>query len=97
MDFQALIRAATADQRLTTTDFSVYCALLSVWTDAKSENVVNISRSEIMHLAKIRSITTFHKCIKQLAQLNYVHYIPSFHPAKASKIIFVLRSFGNSK
>jgi hypothetical protein len=57
---------------------------------------VKISRIEIMKLAKIKSVTTFHKCIKQLVQTEYINYVPSYHPAKASAVVFCLVRRGSS-
>jgi hypothetical protein len=39
-----------------------------------------------MAFSKIASIATYHKCIRELDEYGYIHYQPSFHPAKGSLI-----------
>lgn len=39
-----------------------------------------------MRLAHISSIVTYHKCIKDLEMLGYIHYHPSYHPSLGSKV-----------
>jgi hypothetical protein len=39
-----------------------------------------------MTAARIKSITTYHKVIADLASLNYVKYEPSYHPGKGSQV-----------
>src|SRR5690606_19838329 len=39
-----------------------------------------------MHLSKIGSTATYHKCIKELSHWKYLLYMPSHNPFKGSKI-----------
>ncbi|WP_311948700.1 hypothetical protein [Mucilaginibacter terrae] len=53
--------------------------------DGNSQGI-QTSRRKIMQLARIRSIVTYHKCIRELTAFGYITYCPSYHPAKGSLI-----------
>lgn len=89
MYLETLLKRATSDARLSTTHIAIYCALLSAWSNNKSGNSVKVARREVMSLAKVRSVTTFHKCIKELVETRYIEYAPSFHPAAETLVSFI--------
>lgn len=39
-----------------------------------------------MHFSRIKSIATYHKCLKELMDFGYISYEPSYHPVNASSI-----------
>jgi hypothetical protein len=80
------LQRVTSDVNLTTTHIGVCTALAVTWINNGLNNSFNISRGRLMNAAKIKSKTTYHKVINDLASLNYLKYTPSFHPGKASEI-----------
>ena len=76
----------TSDANLTTSHIGLCTALISIWIKSDLSNPFNVSRKRLMTAAKIKSITTYHKVISELATLNYVKYEPSYHPGKGSLI-----------
>src|SRR5689334_14591739 len=50
---------------------------------------IQISRSQIMSQCKIASIATYHKCMRELHDLGYIIYNPSYHPILGSAITLV--------
>ncbi|TSD66374.1 hypothetical protein FFF34_002940 [Inquilinus sp. KBS0705] len=40
---------------------------------------VKVIRKDLMRLAHINSIATYHKCIKELVNYGYIAYTPSFN------------------
>jgi hypothetical protein len=76
----------TSDADLTSSHISICTALIVVWIRNGLTSPFNVSRKRLMAAAKIKSITTYHKVIADLAKLNYVIYQPSYHPAKGSLI-----------
>jgi hypothetical protein len=77
------------DQRVSATQLSIYLAMLVLYQTRGIANKVNISRKEIMLLAKINSFCTYHKAITCLKKFDYIDYIPSYHPNKKTTIIFL--------
>lgn len=74
------------DSRLNTTHVSLYISLFQCWNGNFFREVFYINREEVMHLSKIGSTATYHKCIKELSHWNYLLYMPSHNPYKGSKI-----------
>lgn len=74
------------DNRLTPFHISLYFALFHYWNIAKFRNPISISRDEMMRAAKIGSVNTYIRCIKELHAWNYIQYHPSFNPQKGSQV-----------
>lgn len=76
------------DDRLLSTHISLYIALFQVWNQNRFANPVSIIRTEIMKAAKINSLSTYTKCLRQLHDWQYIEYIPSHNPAIGSRVNF---------
>lgn len=76
------------DYRVTVAHLAVYLALCDLWQMHGKDNTVIISRRWVMHLAKIRSYTTYHKHIQDLQLWNYITYLPSYSPGKKTQVVF---------
>ena len=66
---------------------SVYLAMLQLWKEQKCYNPFQISRRKIMKLSGIKSIVTYHTCIRELKDRGMVDYRPSYHPKLGSEVI----------
>jgi len=78
-----------ADDRITPYHVSIYMALLSKWQSVECAKYFYISRRYIMKAAKVNSLATYHKCIKELVSFGYIHYGPSYNPKQGSRIEFI--------
>lgn len=74
------------DDRLNPTHVSMYLALFQMWNLNRFRNPVSINRGEVMALSKIGSLGTYHKCIRDLHNWEYLKYMPSKNPLKGSKV-----------
>ena len=74
----------SADYDLNPTHISLYMAIFQLWNQNRFQNPISISRDELMRISKIASTATYHKCIKDLTEREYVIYKPSFNPFKGS-------------
>lgn len=79
-------RSIREDNRITTSHISLYMALFERWNQNDFKNPVLIRRREIMQAAKIGGIATFHKCIRDLHELGYIRYSPSYDPAVKTSV-----------
>jgi hypothetical protein len=61
-------------------------AIFQLWNQNRFQNPISISRDELMRISKISSTATYHKCIKELQERQYVEYNPSFNPFKGSTL-----------
>jgi hypothetical protein len=82
-DFFVAIRA---EKNIMTSHISLYATLFLLWSDAGFIDPVLITRQKVMEIAKIKSIATFHKCMKDLNELRLIQYLPSRNPAVNSRV-----------
>src|ERR1700751_2356910 len=74
------------DDRLSPFHVSLYFSLFQYWNLAKFRNPISISRAETMRAAKIGSVNTYIRCMKELHNWKYFEYQPSYNPLKGSKV-----------
>ncbi len=74
------------DQKLNPTHVSLYFALFYYWNGNRFPEIFFVQREEIMQLSKIGSTSTYHKCLKDLHDWNYLEYLPSRNPFKGSQV-----------
>ena len=82
------------DKTLNASHISLYNALFQLWNNCNFQTDLSINRNDVMNLAKIGSVNTYLKCLKDLDQLGYLNYKPSHNPLKGS--IINLFSFDTS-
>jgi hypothetical protein len=61
-------------------------AIFQLWNQNRFQNPIGISRDELMRISKIASYATYHKCIRELDERNFVKYKPSYNPFKGSTL-----------
>jgi hypothetical protein len=76
---------AAQDSRLTNLHVAVFTALFLCWHLNQFQNPVQVSRQQIMRMAKVQR-TTYHKCIHDLQALGLIDYMPSYHPVLGSAV-----------
>src|SRR5699024_7334037 len=74
------------DNRLNPTHISLYMALFQLWNHNRFPDRFYVNREEVMRLAKIGAKSTYHRCVKDLNNYNYIIYSPSHNPFKGSEI-----------
>jgi hypothetical protein len=84
--YQSALSSIAKNTTLLATHVSLYAALFASWQDCGYTCPFNVNRRQLMTFAKIASIATYHKCIKELDSLGYIKYLPSYHPKKGSLI-----------
>jgi hypothetical protein len=76
----------STDERLNPTHISMYVSLFQFWNANRFQNPISISRSELMKVSKISAKATYHKCMKELNEWQYLKYKPSYNPFKGSLV-----------
>lgn len=82
----AFYARAKEDHRSTATHQSLYLALLYCYQQGGYREVITISRRELMPLARIQSVATYHKCIRELKHFGYIEYHPTYNYYKGSQV-----------
>jgi len=65
---------------------SLYMALFQFYNLNQFQNPVDITRAEVMLVAKISGLATYHKCMKDLTEFGYIRYLPSYNPSTGSQV-----------
>ncbi|MCQ6957336.1 hypothetical protein [Mucilaginibacter aquariorum] len=68
------------------THISLYLALFWSWKQNNFCEPFAVYRKELMVLAHINSIATYHKCIKDLSDMGIIGYVPSYNYYRGSLI-----------
>jgi len=74
------------DPNLNPTHISLYMALFREWNKNRFADQFSVSRSQLMKTAKIGSKSTYHRCISDLDEWDYISYHPSRNPHKGSEV-----------
>lgn len=85
------------DKRLKPHHITLYLALFRSWNMNHFRNPISIKRSEIMRIAKIGSVTTYQRTIRQLSEWGYIQYEPSFDPMQGAQVNLYSFSQGRSR
>lgn len=88
--FEGLFERIMNDSNLLTSQISLIMALYYYSHSSNFSFPFQVSRRKLMAFSKIRSISTYHRCIKSLIRLGYIDYIPSYHPLLASNFRFLI-------
>lgn len=78
--------AIKEDARIGTTHISLYMALFQFYHLNGFQNPIQITRATVMETAKISGTATYHRCMKDLVDLGYIQYLPSYNPAINSQV-----------
>jgi hypothetical protein len=81
--------AIEKDFRISSTHIAIYMALLHYRAEKNFINPVQVFRRDLAPVAKISSLSTYHKCIHELSEYGYIKYEPSFKKTQGSKIFFL--------
>jgi hypothetical protein len=77
---------AKTEAGLRPTHLSLFLALFWTWHQNGYQEYFTVYRSDLMNLGKIKSIATYHKCMKDLSVLGYIEYRPAFDYYKGSQV-----------
>jgi hypothetical protein len=82
-DFMDLVRE---DPRIGPSHISLFVAIMQSCKQQDYQIPVYIFSRDLMKQAKISALGTYHKCMKDLKELGYIRYIPSYNPVLGSLV-----------
>lgn len=74
------------DPTLNVWHLSILTAILELGYRQGERRRIKVSRSKIMQLSHVNTLPTYHKYFKQLQDLGYIKYTPSYHPGYKSEV-----------
>lgn len=93
--FSSQIKRISADKRAHISHVSLLAALLVCSLQQGNISPFQITRKAVMQLAKIASVATYHKRIRELDAYGYIRYEPSYHPRKGSLVYWWMNTTTN--
>lgn len=85
-ELTSFYEAIKEDPRIGTSHISLCMALFQLYNLNGFKNPVSINRRQVMEVAKISGVATFHKCIRHLDEFGYIRYEPSFDARVGSEV-----------
>ena len=74
------------DPKLNVWHLAILTAILGLGYRQGERRRIKVSRSKIMELSHVNTLPTYHKYFKQLQDLGYIKYTPSYHPGYKSEV-----------
>lgn len=81
-----LLTRIVSDNRLNVWHLALLNAIVQLAYKQNENYVIRVSRNRLMKLSHIGTAPTYHKYFKQLQQLGYIQYFPSYHPGYKSVV-----------
>ncbi|MDR6941352.1 hypothetical protein [Mucilaginibacter pocheonensis] len=79
------LQKASDDKRLLPSHISLFMAMFYYSPDKPGDHF-QVSRKKLMRFSRIKSVATYHKCIRELVAYGYIDYQPSYDPYRASSV-----------
>lgn len=83
---ESFLKRAAEDFRLLPTHLSLFMAIFYYSEDDDPHASFRVTRRTLMQFARIKSIATYHKCIKELVDFKYITYLPTYDTYQASRV-----------
>jgi hypothetical protein len=81
-------KRAQKDQRLLPSHLAVFTAICMLFDEDITSEAIRISRKKVMAIAKIQSKSTYHRCINELVEFDYIIYKPSYNHYLGTYVTF---------
>lgn len=83
---EQFLRKASNDNRLLPSHISLFTSMFYYSPGDVPDSFFNVSRKKLMRFSRIKSVATYHKCIRELVAYGYIIYQPSYDPYRASMV-----------
>ena len=84
------MQRATKDSRLGPMHISLYLSILYCWLQQGGEGPARVSGKELMPISKIGGLRPMYKCLRELHELGYIEYAPSYNAREKSRVYLPL-------
>ena len=78
--------AIREDNRINPVHISLFMAIVQHWNNNNCKSPVCVFSKDLMQLAKISGVATYHKSIRELDEYGYIKYKPSYDHFSGSLI-----------
>lgn len=85
-ELKGYIRLFENDAKLNVWHQALMNAILHLACLQKEQKVIRVSRRRLMSFSHIATLPTYHKYLKELQDMGYIIYRPSYHPGYRSEV-----------
>ena len=85
-ELENFFTAIKEDSRISPVHISLFMAIMQHWNNGNRKNLVRVFSKDLMRLAKISGVATYHRSIKELHEYGYIMYEPSYNHSVGSLI-----------
>ncbi len=75
----AFFTAIREDPRINPVHISLFMAIMQHWNDNNCKSPICVFSRDLMQLAKISGVATYHRSIRELDEYGYIKYEPSYN------------------
>lgn len=79
------------DRRLSVWHTALLVAIVRLAHRQGQNPIIRASRSRIMEMSHVSTLPTYHKYFKELQDMGYLIYRPSYHPGYRSEIELLIK------
>jgi len=73
----AFLKRATTEPWVTANHYALYMTLFHWWNRTGFQKVIPIKRGDLIKASRVKSKTTYYRCLKELAEAKLLIYYPS--------------------
>jgi hypothetical protein len=84
------LERAANDRRLLPSHLSLFMAIFYYRPAGTTTESFHVCRRDLMRFARIKSIVTYHKCLNDLVEYDYIGYNPTYNRFLASQVCIKL-------
>ena len=88
-ELTAFFRRIRDDSRIGPVHISLFMAIIQFWKENDYKSPICVFGHQLMSLAKISGVATYHKSIHQLEEYGYIRYEPSYDRFVGSSIYII--------
>jgi hypothetical protein len=77
------------DERLDLEHLNLFTSIYYWWAQNKFQNPLAITSKMLMDMSRLKTLSAYHKCIRDLHEYGYIKYIPSLHPDLGNMVYIV--------
>jgi len=88
-ELNVFFKTVKEDARISPIHISLFTAIVQYASEQEGSDPVCFFSKDVMRLAKISGLATYHRSIKELHQYGYIKYVPSYNHFLGSLVYFI--------
>lgn len=95
-ELTGFLTAIREDNRISPVHISLFMAIVQHWDESNCQSPICIFSRDLMQLAKISGVATYHRSMRELHEYGYISYEPSYNHFSGS-LVYILSHVSSKK